>query len=423
MKRLLIGAFIGIGMFFGGAFMARAEALPVDAYFFWGDGCPHCVKEEIVLDALEKEYPTLAIHRFEIFYSNENRALLQEVGSALGEDVSGVPFFVLGDEAISGFSDGVTNQMIESRIKACTESACPDSVAAIVGDGDPADQAATEEQNNEETFLQTATEPTIKFELPSAEFEFTAERSVGVPFFGHIELASLSLPALSVVLGALDGFNPCAMWVLLFLISMLIGMKDRKRMWILGGAFIVTSAFVYFLFMSAWLELILFLGFIVMVRIGIGLVALIGSGYSLREFFTNKDAVCKVGDNQERRKTFDRIKDVVRKKSFVAALAGIVLLAFAVNLVELVCSAGFPAVFTQTLAVNHLPRWEYYGYILLYIFFFMIDDLIVFFISMITLQTAGLTTKYTRASRLIGGILMLIIGLLLLFRPEWLMFG
>ncbi len=236
-------------------------------------------------------------------------------------------------------------------------------------------------------------------------------------------ILSLPLPLLSVVIGFLDGFNPCAMWTLLFLITLLLGMKDKKRMWILGITFIVASAFVYFLFLSAWLNFFLVLGFVFWIRIAIGLVA-IGAGiYNLREYYLNKNAVCKVTQGEKRKKTFDKLKGITQEKRFLLAFFGIILLAFAVNLVELVCSAGLPAVYTQILSLNALPTWQYYLYILIYIFFFMLDDLFIFAIAMVTLHTVGIQTKYARFSQLIGGILMLIIGILLLFKPELLMFG
>ena len=105
------------------------------------------------------------------------------------------------------------------------------------------------------------------------------------------------------------------------------------------------------------------------------------------------------------------------------AIAGIILLAFAVNLVELICSAGLPAVYVQILTLTELPTWQYYAYLVLYIFIFMLDDLFIFFVAMKTLQITGVTTKYVRASRLIGGIVMIVIGILLIFKPELLMFG
>jgi hypothetical protein len=105
------------------------------------------------------------------------------------------------------------------------------------------------------------------------------------------------------------------------------------------------------------------------------------------------------------------------------ALGGIIVLAFLVNLVELVCSAGLPAIYTQILALNNLANWQYYFYIFLYVFFFMVDDLLIFIVAMVTLKMTGLSTRYARYSHLIGGILMIIIGILLIFKPEWLMFG
>jgi hypothetical protein len=213
------------------------------------------------------------------------------------------------------------------------------------------------------------------------------------------------------------------MWVLLFLVSLLVGMRDKVRMWTLGSAFIVASAVVYFLFMVAWLNLIIFLGFIIWVRVIIGLVALGGGIYSVREYWTNKEVSCKVTGDKKRQFVFEKLKGLAKNKNFLLALGGIIILAFAVNLVELICSAGLPAVFTQVLALSNLASWQYYLYILIYIFFFMLDDLFVFFVAMITLQITGLTTKYTRYTRLVGGIIMVILGILLIFRPEWLRFS
>jgi len=209
----------------------------------------------------------------------------------------------------------------------------------------------------------------------------------------------------------------------LFLISLLIGTKSRNRRWFLGGAFIAASAAVYFIFLAAWLNLIIFLGFIIWIKLIIGLLALFGGVYNLKEFLFNKESGCKIIQNNGRRKTFEKIKNIVQQKNFFLALGGIILLAAAVNLVELICSAGLPAIYTQILTLNNLNPWQYYFYLLLYIFFFMLDDLFVFFITMITLEMTGITTKYTRLSKLIGGLLMLAIGILLIFKPEWLMFG
>jgi ABC-type protease/lipase transport system fused ATPase/permease subunit len=148
-----------------------------------------------------------------------------------------------------------------------------------------------------------------------------------------------------------------------------------------------------------------------------------GGGYYLKEYFFNPHSTCKVTGTDKRRKVFEKIKKLTHEQNFWIAFFGIILLAAAVNLVELVCSAGLPAVYTQILTLNSLPTWQYYGYLLLYIFVFMLDDLLVFILAMTTLKMTGISDKYSRISHLIGGIAMVIIGLLLLFKPEWLMFG
>jgi hypothetical protein len=193
-------------------------------------------------------------------------------------------------------------------------------------------------------------------------------------------------------------------------------------MWILGSSFIIASGAVYFLFLAAWLNLFLFLGFVLWVRIVIGLVALGSGGLHIRSWWKNREG-CEIIEEEKRKKMFDKIRNIIAEKKFWLAVSGVVILAGAVNLVELVCSAGLPAVYTQVLALANLPTWQYYGYLFLYIFIFMFDDMLIFFIAMTTLRMKAIEAKFTKYSSLIGGVIMLIVGLLLLFKPGWLMFG
>jgi hypothetical protein len=175
--------------------------------------------------------------------------------------------------------------------------------------------------------------------------------------------------------------------------------------------------------MTAWLNLLMFLGLILWVRIVIGIVALAAGYYNLREYFLNQPGVCKVTNSERRQHVFQKLKDITQQQKFWMALGGIVMLAFVVNLVELICSASLPVVYLQVLTMTKLPSWQYYLYILLYIFIFMLDDLIVFIVAMTTLELTGLAGKYSRLSHLLGGLAMLAIGLLIMIKPEWLMFG
>lgn len=404
-KKRLVALFLFL---FAATGMPAANAAePVNAYFFYGEGCPHCAKErDFLFGEMKREYPNLKIHPFEVYYDYDGAYALQTVSEKLGVNVGGVPFLVVGDRAFVGYAEGTLSESIRARIAECSVRSCPDSLAFIA---DP-------HETGEGTAEATEKYP-VRNEIPQDEGLFV------LPLLGEINPADFSLPILTVIMGILDGFNPCAMWVLLFLISLLIGMENRKRMWLLGTAFIAASAAVYFMFMSAWLNVIVFLGFISWVRIMIGIVALAGGIYAIREYITNKGSGCKVVGEERRMKTFEKMRAAVGQKSLFLALGGILALAFAVNLVELVCSAGLPAVYTQVLALNDVPSAQHYLYIALYVLFFMIDDLFVFFAAMITLTATGITTKYTRFSRIVGGMLMFAIGILLIFKPEWLMFG
>ncbi|MEA3398477.1 MAG: thioredoxin family protein [Patescibacteria group bacterium] len=389
----------------------------VNLYFFYGNGCPHCAKEEKFLDKLERENENIEIFHYEVWQNRENAALLKKIANELNLDVAGVPFVIIGEETIVGYyNEAITGAEIKKIINNYLANGCNDQVAGIIGIGNGADECVHKcALDDEECLSQCGCE--------ASEAQNEMPKIINVPVFGKVETASLSLPVLTILIAAIDGFNPCAMWVLLFLISLLLGMRDKKRMWLLGSAFVLSSGAVYFLFLSAWLNLFLFLGFVFWVRILIALTAMGSGGYHLWDAWKNRDGGCHVTGSAKRKLVFEKLRQIATQQSFWLALIGIIALAGAVNLVELVCSAGLPAVYTQILALSNLPSWQYYGYLLLYIFIFMLDDLLVFFIAMTTLQMKAASSKYTRYSSLVGGVIMIIIGLLLLFKPGWLMFG
>lgn len=386
--------------------LAMAQESKVNLYFFWSESCPHCAKEKAFIQQVAPQFPNLVVHDYEVGLT-KNVLLLQEIGNELGIEIGGVPITIVGNSHFIGYFDNETSgQTIINLIKEAEENGDPNPVGKIIKETPPPETVLAKPEDLEKSV-------SVK-NIPE---------QIKIPIFGNINTKDISLPVLTIVIAAMDGFNPCAMWTLLFLISLLLGMKDKKRMWILGSAFIVSSAFVYFLFLSAWLNLFLFLGFVVWVRIVVGVLAAGAGVYYLRDYFKNKSGGCSVMGDTKRQKVFEKIRNITQRKEFLLALGGIIILAFAVNLVELVCSAGLPAIYTQILSLSQLSSWQYYGYLLLYILIFMLDDLFIFFTAMITLQATGIQSKYSRFSHLVGGILMIIIGLLLLLKPELLMFG
>ncbi len=379
----------------------RAETNEVSIYFFYGDGCPHCAKEKVFLDTLTREYDNLKIVSFEVWGESEGQRLMDRIASELNIAIPGVPLTIVGDKYMVGYYDDLTSgRAIKDRVIECGTEICPNNLGDIISG-----ESANKQNDN-----------SLTVEIPE---------KINVPLVGEIKLKDFSLPILTIIIGGLDGFNPCAMWVLLFLITLLLNMQNRRRMWLLGGTFIISSALVYFLFLSAWLNIFLFIGLTRWLQIIIALVALYTGYHHLKQWRKNRHGlVCEVTGAEKRQRTFDKLKALVQKKSLWLALGGIIVLASVVNMVELLCSAGLPAVYTSIISGAGLSAWQHYGYLMLYVFVFMLDDMIIFMIAMITLRATGVSSgKYSRYASLIGGIIMIIIGILFIFKPGWLMLG
>ena len=378
------------------------EKEKITLYLFHGNGCPHCAEEIEFLKKIENKYD-IKIEKYEVWYNKENAELDKKIRESMDITNSYVPMTVIGDTVLIGYSSSTASK-IERAIQHYSEEKYTDQVSKII-DG---------------TFEKK--EKTLENDFSQKEKELDEKVTIDVPFFGQVNLKNVSLTTASVLIGFIDGFNPCAMWVLLFLISVLIGMKDRKRMWILGLTFLFTSAFVYMLIMLSWITIVIKITAIVWIRNIIALVALMGGLWNLRSFLKTRDSGCEIVDDDKRKNIFKKIRKFTSEKNFILAVLGVMGLAISVNLVELACSAGLPLVFAEVLALNQVTSLTKFLYTLLYIIFFLIDDFIVFTIAMLTMKVTGISSKYNKYSHLIGGIIMLIIGILLLWKPEWLMF-
>ncbi|MDP2240537.1 MAG: hypothetical protein Q8K18_10305 [Burkholderiales bacterium] len=376
---------------------ASPTAPTVTIYYFRAEGCPHCEHAGAFLKRYAAD-ARIAIRDYEVNYDPVGREQFIKLGEALGLRDAGVPFILIGDWAMIGYrGDEWTGAAIQAQVARCLDQNCPDSVAAILAGKPLASPIRVDKAGL----------------LPE---------TITLPLIGEVATATLSLPALTVVLGAIDGFNPCAMWALVFLLGLLMGTKDRKRMWILGLTFLFGSALVYFLIMAAWLNVLLAIGFSFWIRIAVGVVALGAAAYYLHDFATNPDAACEVSHTGNRQQVLGQLRRFALEERLWPAVVGVLLLAIAVNMIELVCSAGIPAVYTQLLALTPLPAWQYYGYLALYNLIYMLDDIAMFYVAVATLQMTGIGTRYARASRLVGGVVLAAIGLMLLFRPQWLAF-
>ena len=353
---------------------ASVEDDVINIYFFYGDGCPHCAKEEKFFEEeLEKKYKNIKIYYFEVWKNDGNSQMLSKVKDVFKVSNSNVPFTVIGKKYLTGYSDGTKEKIY-----------------------DIIDEYSGKDVN---------------------------ESVYSLPIVGKVDVKAFSLPLISVILGFIDGFNPCAMWVLLFLINVLIGYKDKKRMLVLGTIFLLTSGIVYFLSMLG-ITMVLDITTVVWIRNIIAIVAVILGILNIQTYLkTRKENGCHVVKNKKRKVLFKKIKDYTSKKNLFFAIMGIIILAISVNLVELACSLGFPAIYSEILAVNRVVGARRVIYLILYDIFYMLDDMIIFYLAVFTLNVKAISNKYTKYSNLIGGIIIFLIGVLLLLKPEWIMFN
>ena len=375
-----------------------ADTKKVNMYLFYGEECPHCKALEAFLDDYLKDYENIELQRFEVWHNDDNLNKLRDVIGIMNSKESGIPFLVVGNSVIVGFDEAYTPERIKHAVNYYSNYSYKDKVGAYLrGEHIPDD----EEEQKPET------------------------KEIDIPIIGKKDIKSVSIFLAAVVIGLVDGFNPCAMWILLFLISMLLGMKNKKRKWALGITFLVASAAVYFLFLVSWLSLATFLNSITYIRTAIACFALVFGIISIARFLKGltKDDGCEVVDQKNRKRIITAIKKIVKEDSFVLALLGIVLLAFSVNVIELLCSLGLPVMFSEILTINEVSGTMKIIYSLIYVFFFLIDDIIVFIIAMKTLEIKAISNKFGKYSHLVGGLIMILIGLLMLYKPEWLMFN
>jgi hypothetical protein len=353
-------------------------------HFFWGKGCPHCEEEVEFLRTLRMKYPALQIRDYEVWYDRQNADLLARIMRSVGRQPAGVPATVVGKKLFIGFNE-MTAKNIEDAVTFCAQQGCPDVLEAMTR---PQTEHAQEEQ-----------------------------KKVILPLVGELDPASISLPLFTVVIGALDSFNPCAFFVLLFLLSMLIHARSRKKMFLIGGIFVFFSGLIYFLFMAAWLNVFLIIGKLTVITVSAGIIALMVALINIKDFFFFKKGVSLVIPEKAMPRLFGRMRNLLKSSSLPTMAAGTMVLAVSANAYELLCTAGFPMIYTRALTLRNLTMLEYYLYLALYNVVYVIPLAIIVLIITVTLGSRKLTEWQGRQLKLISGLMMFFLGLILLVDP------
>tara|TARA_R110002110_G_scaffold133783_1_gene316465 strand:- start:76757 stop:77920 length:1164 start_codon:yes stop_codon:yes gene_type:complete len=335
---------------------------------FVRSGCPHCDNAKAFLPQFAAQHPWLAIHYRAVDRDPEARDDLYRHARASGSWPPGVPTFVFNGRVLVGFADA--------------ESTAPLLNALVAGDA--------------------------------------AASSIESDLFGSLSVAKLGLPLFTLAIGLLDGFNPCAMWVLLFLLSMLVRLQSRRRMALVAGTFVLASGAVYYLFMAAWLNLFLVIGLTAWLRYGLAALALLIAAVNIKDAIRPGRGLSLSIPEAAKPGLYRRMRSVINSDTLLLSLPAVALLAIVVNFVELLCTAGFPALYTAILTQQDLPSAAYYGYLALYILGYIADDALMVALAVIALGNRKLSERGGRQLKLLSGLVMLGLGTVMLLQPGWL---
>jgi len=360
----------------GSAARVQAGEPVPDLEVFVRAGCPHCEAAKIFLDELQRERPSLRITIHDVSEDATARQRLAMLSAERGIANIGVPTFLIGTELIVGFlSTDTTGVEIRARL-------------------DQQAQGAVAQ--------------------PPAE-------AIRTKWFGELRVTDLGLPLFTFIIGLLDGFNPCSMWVLLFMLSLLAGLGNRPKMLLIAGTFVAVEGIAYFAFMAAWLNMFLLIGLSRITELVLGSIAGLAGVINIKDFWVFQRGISLKIPEAAKPGLYAGMRRIIQAENILAALLGTVLLAVLVQAVELVCTAGLPALYTRILTMQQLDRWAYYGYLALYNVAYMLDDVLVLTLGVITMSHYRLQEREGRWLKLISGSVMVGLSAVMIIKPDWLM--
>ncbi|MFZ1642654.1 MAG: thioredoxin family protein [Candidatus Contendobacter sp.] len=357
----------------------------VHLYFFWSQTCPHCRHARAFIEALPADYPWLELHSHDIIRDMAGGVQYTRMAEALGEAANSVPAFLFCGQMLTGFDrPETTGQQLRQQLEECHRR-----------------------------FIEPAAAPEVAPAITPA-----AALLLELPLIGRVDPGALSLPVLTVTLAGLDAFNPCAFFVLLFLLSLLAHARDRWRMLLIGGVFVFCSGLVYFVFMAAWLNMFLLVGELRIITVLAGGLAVVIGGLNIKDYFAFQHGPSLSIPDEAKPKLFKRMRGLASAERLPALLVGTVALAIVANSYELLCTAGLPMVYTRALTLHSLSTGGYYLYLTLYNLIYVLPLLAIVLVFVQTLGARKLQEREGRRLKLLSGAMMTGLGLMLLFYPD-----
>ncbi len=372
------------------ACVATPAAAAADArlYFFSATNCPHCAEVRPHLEQLAERHPELEIVEHDIWADREAFKLLRDLLDTHGDQPVTTPTLFLGRQLWIGLNEETVPE-IEAAVSRCLAEGCPDAMARLDATG-ASDEGSPESEQADDMSL---------------------------PLLGTVDAREVSLPLVTLVLGLLDSFNPCAFFVLLFLLSLMVHAHSHARMLAVGVVFVTFSGLIYFLFMAAWLNLFLVTGAVRYVTVIAGLVAMVAGLINLKDFAISQRGVSLSLSERSKSRLYQKTRHLIQAGSYPSLLGGTAVLAIAANSYELLCTAGFPMIYTRILTLRQLDNWSYYGYLAFYNLVYIVPLMAIVIIFSMTLGAHKLTEREGRSLKLISGMMMISLGGVLIFAP------
>ena len=368
----------------------------VNVYLFWGDGCPHCEEERPFLHALANSdfAGRLKIHEYEVWYNEENADLGDQFAKAYGVEPTGVPMTFIGTHFFSGFNESYVDPMTD---------AIKEEIAA--GPVDPksiADGEITLEQ------VKNAREGG----------EETLNTVISVPFLGKVDLKGKGLLLTTVIIGLVDGVNPCSLWVLTMLLAMVIHTDSRKKTLIIGFVYLFITAAIYALFILGVFSLLSYVRYMKWIQIAVACVTLVLGLINLKDYFFFKQGVSLTIDDDKKPGLYKKMRNVLNKSNNVWAMIGAtIVLAAGVSLVEFSCTAAFPVIWSNILSAHGVTKVEFAMHLLLYMLLYQLDEILIFLVVVVTMKSKRMEEKHGQILKLFSGCLMVVLSLVMIIKP------
>ncbi|MAX36434.1 MAG: hypothetical protein CME33_07695 [Gimesia sp.] len=442
------------------------KLLTVDIYV--RSGCSRCAAAKVFLKGLKQRYPVFEYNLLDVVSDSAASTRVYELADRYGKQAVSVPVFHFCNQLVIGWiSDENTGAKVEDVLKYWTAN-CPQPEKAdnsqslllppdlsqlqFVSFQSESDSDSPVPNRNDDPIPvspvpgrnsslgpppvgdddslppvpggNASLPPPPGDKPPPPEGESLAPvpseeaDTVEVPFLGELSKSRLGMPAFTFLIGLVDGFNPCAMWVLLFLLSLLVNLKNRAKVLAVAGTFVLISGLAYYAFMAAWLNVFLLIGYLPMVQFLLGLFAVIIGLIHVKDFFAFKKGISLSIPEWAKPGLYARARKIVTAENLTGAILGASVLAVLVNIIELLCTAGLPALYTEVLTMQNYPAWKTYAYLGLYILAYMLDDAIMVTIVVVTMGRHKLQEKQGRWLKLFSGVVILLLGLVLIFKPS-----